>query len=334
MHDYVLCRYCGKHFYTDENEATGCSFHSKLPVLIGDTGPRADYADLWTFPCCSKTVKAEIVAGRDVKPAQTPGCVTSRHVQETGWEVFISYARPDESMAVTLENELRRRGHRVWRDRSDITPSTTWADAIDRAIADTTHVILVLTSRAVASVQVNRELDLALDAGKNVVPILFEQCKIPKPITALQAIDWRKIKFGPVFFATDGFYQLRQAVVFGSHGLWAQANEAGPIQNQVESDNSAPTTRQRVILKDTDGDTVAEIRPLKRYKWLKGHLACADGVVYVVIDVLQYSRSSVEIRVQRARIPVDMPTAVDERSNGDLSGLRRRNRWFVRRLRS
>jgi hypothetical protein len=67
-----------------------------------------------------------------------------------------------------------------------------------------------------------------------------------------------------------------------------------------------------VVLKDADGEILAEIQPRKRYEWLKGHLASVDGVVYVVVDVLQHSRSSVELRVERARVPVDRPTAVHE----------------------
>jgi TIR domain len=103
-------------------------------------------------------------------------------LHETGWNVFISYARPDEGIAITLENELRRRGHNAWRDRSEIEPASDCADVVDRAIAIADHFVLLLTEHSTASPQVNRELGLALGATKNVVPILIEECQIPQHI--------------------------------------------------------------------------------------------------------------------------------------------------------
>jgi hypothetical protein len=204
-------------------------------------------------------------------------------------------------MAVTLENELRRRGHRAWRDRSDIEPAARWADAIDRAIGDADHFVLLLTPRAVASAQVNRELGLALDAKKNLVPILADDSPIPESIREINYVDWRSTRFATkdrdVFLATDGFDKLRQAVIFGpTDGPWAHSGD---------DTRPPPTSPQTVLLKDADGEILATLQPRKRYEWLAGHLASVDGVVYVVVDVLHHSRSSVEVRVERVRVPVD-----------------------------
>jgi hypothetical protein len=311
---YVLCRYCNSWFDTDENEAKSCSYHPKLPVCVGDTGPREDYADIWTFPCCGKSVKADIVEGRDAKPEQTPGCKVGRHVEETGWSVFISYARADQTMAVTLENELRRRGHKAWRDRSDIVPGADWAETIDRAIADADHIVLLLTPRAVASAQVKRELQRALDAKKNVVPVLAQDSPIPESIRHINCVDWRSTRFATedrfVFLATEGFDQLREAVVFGpSDGPSVQVDDATGSVEKPTRPEPPPTYRQTVLLKDADGEILAKLEPQKRYQWHEGHVASVDGVVYVVVDVLQRSRSNVEVRVERLRVPVDRPTS-------------------------
>jgi hypothetical protein len=84
MGDNVLCRQCNAFFDTDDNGPTSCSYHPELPVQIGSMGPRDDYADIWKFPCCGRTVIGKIVEGRDVRPPQTPGCIVTRHVRETG----------------------------------------------------------------------------------------------------------------------------------------------------------------------------------------------------------------------------------------------------------
>ena len=160
-HEYSLCRYCSKFFYEDENSGTSCSYHLKLPVDIGTTGPRGDYAELWKFPCCGQMVKAGIFQGSDRKVDQSPGCVQAAHVVESGWNVFISYSRSDEDPAMIIENELARRGHRVWRDRTNIVVGIEWQTAIDTAIRQADHMIVLLSPDSVASNEVQREIELA-----------------------------------------------------------------------------------------------------------------------------------------------------------------------------
>lgn len=300
MGDYVHCRYCGQFYDSDKNGSGACSYHPKRPVVIGDAGRRFDHADLWSFPCCGKTLTADVVEGSDARPEQAPGCQVAAHVPETGWRVFLSYARRDEANAVVIESELRRRGHRVWRDRSDMVAGVAWADSIDDAIRKADHVVVVLTRRSVRSEQVNREVELALDEGIRIVPILLEDCDLPDRLRSVNCIDWRS-RFDERFFTRDGFDELREAVIFGSaDGVWVQ--ETSPEELAGAQEHVAPPApaTQTLLVKDADGDVLAELTPKKRYEWVAGHLVSIDGVVYVVTDVLQRSRSNVEVRVERA----------------------------------
>lgn len=166
MGDYVHCRYCGQFYDSDKNGSGACSYHPKRPVVIGDAGRRFDHADLWSFPCCGKTLTADVVEGSDARPEQAPGCQVAAHVPDTGWRVFLSYARRDEANAVVIESELRRRGHRVWRDRSDMVAGVAWADSIDDAIRKADHVVVVLTRRSVRSEPIERSSLPSTRAGQ------------------------------------------------------------------------------------------------------------------------------------------------------------------------
>jgi hypothetical protein len=231
--------------------------------------------------------------------------MTDRHVQELGWQLFISYAREDEPIAAAMENELRRRGHRPWRDRSDITPATDWVDAIDGAIARSDHFVVILTQTSVSSRQVLRELDLALDGGKHVVPILLEECVLPNRVRELNCVDWRSKseRFG-TYFMGDGFKVLRQAIIFGApKGYWAhiQQREQGEGRRKVRLPEQP--TSQTIVVK-AGGQVLGTLNSASRWDWSVGHLVSVDGIVYVVTDAIESTPSTVELVVDRARINV------------------------------
>ncbi len=76
----VLCERCER-FYDPNDKSFSCSHHAEPPTIIGNTGPVGDYADVWRFPCCAKTVVGAISErGNDIKPPMSPGCCTSMHV--------------------------------------------------------------------------------------------------------------------------------------------------------------------------------------------------------------------------------------------------------------
>lgn len=310
------------HFYTDENADASCSYHPALPVNIGNTGPREDFAELWTFPCCGVTVKGGIVEGSDQKPDETPGCRSGRHYEEVGWHLFISYARANEGLAKIIEHELRRRGHQAWRDRSDLVPATDWIASIDQAIAWADHMVVLLTPEAVASTQVAREFDLALDKAKNVVPILLQDCSLPERIRHINCLDWRSQATDlKLYLMGDGFNSLRQAIVFGATtGFWARVEELEQQTDRRSLRLPPQQEHQTVVVKaaENTSEVLGVIRPGNRYDWAEGHLVSVEGVVYVVTEVIAGSPSTVELLVRRAKF---------SSSESNSTGVARKGRW-------
>jgi hypothetical protein len=312
MGELVLCRYCRSFYNPAANEPDSCSLHPKLAVMIGDAGPRYDHRDLYTFPCCGVTTLSDIDAlGSDVAPPQSPGCTKSRHLRETGWRVFLSYARVDERRAVAVEHELRRRGHRVWRDRPDLDAGEDWAVAIDEAIAATDHFVIFLSAASVKSPQVARELDLALEQEKNVVPILIETCPLPESVRHLNCIDWRSVDVDryPLHMMHQGFDELRAAVLFGPTGIWSAAGANRPedeervIAKRREQDaRRTESVRQVVVVrKARDGEILAEIRLRQRFKWRDEQPFTIAGVSYRVVRAVEHSTAAIDVVVERVR---------------------------------
>lgn len=101
---------------------------------------------------------------------------------------FICYAREDTDFVLALARKIRTRGVRMWLDQWDIRGGMKWNDAIDDAIEDCAAFLIVLSAASVASDEVQGELRRALDLGKLIVPVIREECEIPRQLLTLQHV--------------------------------------------------------------------------------------------------------------------------------------------------
>ena len=95
-------------------------------------------------------------------------------------DVFISYSREDQQKVVKLVEYLRERGLSVWMDETDIHGATMWTEEIVEAIHKCTLFILAISSHSTGSKNVVKELALASEREKKILPLYLEQCEIPK----------------------------------------------------------------------------------------------------------------------------------------------------------
>lgn len=91
--------------------------------------------------------------------------------------VVISYSRADNVEAAQLIADLAAQGIRAWRDTEMIPGGAVWRKAIIEAIDACQAVIFLASSSSVRSKQVPKELDIAAEANKTVVPIFLEDIK-------------------------------------------------------------------------------------------------------------------------------------------------------------
>ncbi len=105
---------------------------------------------------------------------------------------FLSYARLDERVALRIADELIGAGVSVWVDQYDIRPSQHWDRAVETAVRGCHGMIVILSPRSADSPNVADEVSVALDGGKEIVPILIEPCTLPLRMTRMQFIDATK----------------------------------------------------------------------------------------------------------------------------------------------
>lgn len=104
---------------------------------------------------------------------------------------FFSYSRNDSEFVLKLAKDLRTGGAVVWLDQLDIRPGQRWDNAVERALVDCAHLLVVLSPASVESTNVMDEVSFALEEKKLVIPVLYRDCNIPFRLRRLQYIDTR-----------------------------------------------------------------------------------------------------------------------------------------------
>jgi|GEM_PF-3436594 len=107
-------------------------------------------------------------------------------------KVFVSYSRQDGHIVYPIVTRLKGQGVPIWIDQQDIDPGKRWDIAIEKALNEATHVLIVLSKSSVGSQNVRDEIDWALDEGKIIVPILINECNRPLRIRRMQYTDFTK----------------------------------------------------------------------------------------------------------------------------------------------
>ena len=104
--------------------------------------------------------------------------------------IFFSYSRDNSEFVINLANDLRAAGANVWMDQIDIKPGTRWDRSIEKALVSSQTLLVILSKSSVESNNVMDEVSFALEEGKHIVPVLFEECTIPFRLRRLQFADF------------------------------------------------------------------------------------------------------------------------------------------------
>jgi hypothetical protein len=93
--------------------------------------------------------------------------------------IFLSYSRGDAQQADNWVADLEHFGYRVWIDRAGIRGGQQWKATIVRAIQEAQVLILLLSPNSARSDNVRREIDLAVETEKRIIPVEIQPTTIP-----------------------------------------------------------------------------------------------------------------------------------------------------------
>jgi hypothetical protein len=103
---------------------------------------------------------------------------------------FISYSRANSEFAVRFARDLRNAGFDIWLDQLDIPKGSRWDDEVERALESSSTFMIVLAPQSIESQNVKDEIAYAIDAGKHILPVLLQPCKIPFRLRRFQFVDF------------------------------------------------------------------------------------------------------------------------------------------------
>ena len=95
-------------------------------------------------------------------------------------EVFISYGSADRERIQDLVTRLRQAGVTVWIDEAGIEGAAMWSQEIVSAINNCNILILAISTNSAHSKNVVRELALASEDDKTILPVFIEPTEIPE----------------------------------------------------------------------------------------------------------------------------------------------------------
>ena len=106
-------------------------------------------------------------------------------------DVFISYSSKDKPVADKICAGLEARGIACWMAPRDIQPGVNWAGAILDAIEQSRAMIVLLTENAVASNQIEHEVERAHGLNIPLIALSLQQVKLARSLALyLPASQW------------------------------------------------------------------------------------------------------------------------------------------------
>lgn len=103
---------------------------------------------------------------------------------------FVSYSRQEVTFADSFSQELEKRGIRTWIDFRNLVPGKPWQSQLDDGVNNAAAILLVVSKESMASVPVKDEWTKSLAAGKRVILVIFEPCKLDDDLTGLEWVDF------------------------------------------------------------------------------------------------------------------------------------------------
>jgi hypothetical protein len=109
-------------------------------------------------------------------------------------QVFVSHTQADATLAHRLAADLAAAGLASWIAPDSIRPGEGWVDAINRGLAESTDVVVLLTPGAVDSMWVRQEVSAAIALERKgrlrLIPLEVEPCDVPPLWEAYQKISF------------------------------------------------------------------------------------------------------------------------------------------------
>ena len=173
-------------------------------------------------------------------------------------KIFLSYSRKDAPFVRDLSADLEARGIDVWLDTDDLSSADDdrWRRSVVQGIRESVALVVVLSPDSVHSGSVEREITIAAEMARRIIPIVHRVCELQDgflfELAGVQRVDFVEQPYD------DALAQLTRRI-----GTAAQAKVLAPpidaVADVVVSNADEP--RNEPSKGTTPTTTAAEHRP-------------------------------------------------------------------------
>lgn len=165
-----------------------------------------------------------------------------------GYDIFLSYSRPDRQLAEQFVQTAAARGVNVWFDEK-IEGGQDWRERIVDALGSAKALVILFSQHSNASTQLIKELAVADDLRKRVIPVLVSDCE-PRGayLYELASRNWINIYPSPETRLAPLIDDLTKQLAMGG---------AAPIATAANSTTPTPAARETSSLPDAMPGTAA-----------------------------------------------------------------------------
>ena len=110
--------------------------------------------------------------------------------------IFVSYSHHDASLVTPVVRLLRSTNDFVFLDSDSIKPGQKWRQALNEAMEQANLVVVFWCTHSNQSAEVEREYRSAIEARKDVLPVLLDSTPVPPALDQYQWIDFRELGRG------------------------------------------------------------------------------------------------------------------------------------------
>ena len=114
------------------------------------------------------------------------------------YDCFISYTHKDADFSSRIERDLKLRGLKIWRDKTEIEIGDSFTDKIQEGLKNSYTFAIILSKEALSRSWVLEELraayNLRLAEELKIMPILYKDCDIPAFLGDYKYADFREEK--------------------------------------------------------------------------------------------------------------------------------------------
>lgn len=108
----------------------------------------------------------------------------------SGFDVFISYSRDDDSFVRRLYDALNEQERRAWVDWKGIPPTADWMAEVFAAVESADNFVFVLSKSSLASEVCAREVEHAVKCRKRLIPFVWGEIDDAQVPAELRRLNW------------------------------------------------------------------------------------------------------------------------------------------------